>query len=116
MITLLQLLKLATEQGASDVHLVAGSPPCLRVEGRIVRVKTGNLTPEDTRRLCYSVVSDQQKSRFEQNKELDFSFDVKDLARFRGNFFFQRNAVSGVFRRVPVHIPSHTDLGLPAPI
>lgn len=113
MITLLQLLKLATEQGASDVHIVAGSPPCLRVEGRIVRVKTANLTPEDTRRLCYSVVSDLQKSRFEQSKELDFSFDVKDLARFRGNFFFQRNAVSGVFRRVPVHIPSHTDLGLP---
>jgi twitching motility protein PilT len=116
MITLLQLLKLAAEQGASDVHIVAGSPPCLRVEGRIVRVKTNNLTPEDTRRLCYSVVSDQQKSRFEQTKELDFSFDVKDLARFRGNFFFQRNAVSGVFRRVPVNIPSHIDLGLPASI
>lgn len=116
MITLLQLLKLATEQGASDVHIVAGSPPCLRVEGRIVRVKTGNLSPEDTRRLCYSVISDQQKSKFEQGKELDFSFDVKDLARFRGNFFFQRNAVSGVFRRVPVHIPSYTDLGLPAPV
>lgn len=116
MITLLQLLKLATEQGASDVHIVANSPPCLRVEGRIVRVKTGNLTPEDTRRLCYSVISDQQKSRFEQTKELDFSFDVKDLARFRGNFFFQRNAVSGVFRRVPVNIPSTADLGLPAAV
>lgn len=113
MITLLQLLKLATEQGASDVHIVAGSPPCLRVEGRIVRVKTKNLNPEDTRTLCYSVISDQQKSRFEQTKELDFSFDVKDLARFRGNFFFQRNAVSGVFRRVPVEIPSYIDLCLP---
>jgi len=116
MITLLQLLKLATEQGASDLHIVAGSPPCLRVEGRIVRVKTNSMTPEETRRLCYSVLNDQQKSRFEKTKELDFSFDVKDLARFRGNFFFQRNAVSGVFRRVPVMIPSHTDLGLPASV
>jgi twitching motility protein PilT len=113
MITLLQLLKLATEQNASDLHIVAGSPPCLRVEGRIVRVKTDILSAEDTRRLCYAVLDDKQKSKFEQKKELDFSFDVKEISRFRGNYFFQKNAVSGVFRRVPVTIPNYADLGLP---
>jgi twitching motility protein PilT len=113
MITLLQLLKLATEQNASDLHIVAGSPPCLRVEGRIIRVKTDSLTPEDCRRLCYAVLDEKQKSKFEQKKELDFSFDVKDVSRFRGNYFFQKNAVSGVFRRVPMAIPNYADLGLP---
>lgn len=113
MITLLQLLKLATEQQASDLHIVAGSPPCLRVEGRIVRVKTDILSAEDARRLCYAVLDDKQKSKFEQKKELDFSFDVKEISRFRANYFFQKNAVSGVFRRVPVQIPSFADLGLP---
>jgi twitching motility protein PilT len=116
MITLMQLLKLASEQNASDLHIVAGSPPCLRVEGRIVRVKSDVLTPEDSRRLCYAVLDDKQKSKFEQKKELDFSFDIKELNRFRGNYFFQKNAVSGVFRRVPMAIPNHWELGLPAVI
>jgi twitching motility protein PilT len=111
MINLLQLLKFATEQGASDLHIVAGSQPALRVNGRIVRVKSSMLTKEQTRKLCYSVLSDYQKSRFEEDKELDFSFDVKNMARFRANYFFQRNAVSGVFRRVPVTIPKFSELG-----
>ncbi len=113
MITLLQLLKFATDQGASDLHIVAGSQPALRVNGRIVRVKTDVLTKEHTRKLCYTVLSDSQKSRFEEQKELDFSFDIKNMARFRANYFFQKNAVSGVFRKVPVHIPKYTELGLP---
>lgn len=113
MISLLQLLKFATEQGASDVHIVAGSPPCLRVQGKIIRVKSQAITPEESRSMCYSVISDQQKSNFEERRELDFSFDVKDMARFRGNYFFQKNAVSGVFRRIPNEIPSYRDLGLP---
>ena len=113
MITLLQLLKFAADQGASDLHLVAGSQPALRVNGRIVRVKTEPLTKEQIRKLCYSVLSDMQKSRFEEGRELDFSFDVKNLARFRANYFFQKGAVSGVFRRVPVLIPRFQDLGLP---
>jgi twitching motility protein PilT len=113
MISLLQLLKFATDQGASDLHLVAGSQPALRVNGRMVRVKTEVLNKESTRKLCYSVLSDLQKSRFEEAKELDFSFDVKNLARFRANYFFQKSAVSGVFRRVPVTIPKYSDLGLP---
>lgn len=116
MITLLQLLKFASDQGASDLHIVAGSQPALRVNGRIVRVKTDPLTKEQTRKLCYSVLSDLQKSRFEEAKELDFSFDVKNLARFRANYFFQKGAVSGVFRRVPTLIPKFQDLGLPPAI
>lgn len=116
MITLLQLLKFAVDQGASDLHIVAGSQPALRINGRIVRVKMETLTKDITRKLCYSVLSDAQKSRFEESKELDFSFDVKNMARFRANYFYQRGAVSGVFRRVPVTIPKFTDLGLPAAI
>ncbi|MES2854280.1 MAG: type IV pilus twitching motility protein PilT [Bdellovibrionota bacterium] len=116
MITLLQLLKFATDQGASDLHIVAGSQPALRVNGRVVRVKAEALNKESTRKLCYSVLSDAQKSRLEEEKELDFSFDVKNLARFRANFFFQKNSVSGVFRRVPVTIPKFSDLNLPAGI
>ncbi len=113
MVTLLQLLKFATDQGASDLHIVAGSQPALRVNGRIVRVKTDTLTKEVARKLCYSVLNDAQKSRFEEQKELDFSFDIKNMARFRANYFFQRNAVSGVFRKVPVAIPKYAELGLP---
>jgi twitching motility protein PilT len=116
MITLLQLLKFAVDQGASDLHIVAASQPALRVNGRIVRVKTESMTKEVTRKLCYSVLSDTQKSRFEETKELDFSFDVKNLARFRANFFFQKGNVSGVFRRVPVIIPKFSDLNLPQAI
>lgn len=116
MISLLQLLKLAVDQKASDLHIVAGSPPCLRIEGKIIRVKTDPLTAEQTRHLCYSVLKDQQKSNFESTKELDFSFDVKDLSRFRGNYFFQKNAVSGVFRRIPAEIPHYSNLNLPAAV
>jgi twitching motility protein PilT len=116
MISLLQLLKFAADQGASDLHLVAGCQPALRVNGRIVRVKTDVLPKEMTRKLCYSVLSDAQKSKFEETHELDFSFDVKNLARFRANYFFQKNSVSGVFRRVPMAIPKFQDLGLPQAI
>ena len=85
MISLLQLLKFASDQGASDLHITADSQPVLRVNGRMVRVKTGGLSKEDTRTLCYSVLSDIQKSHFEETRELDFSFDIKNMARFRAN-------------------------------
>ncbi|MBK7844453.1 MAG: type IV pilus twitching motility protein PilT [Bdellovibrionales bacterium] len=113
MITLHQLLKAAVKQGASDLHLVVGSPPVLRIDGRIVRVKTRDLSGEDTRRLCYSILTDLQKSSFEEHKEIDFSFGIKNMARFRGNLFFQRGAVSGVFRRIPLEIPDLRMLSLP---
>lgn len=113
MITLHQLLKAAVKQGASDLHIVAGSPPVLRVNGRVVRVKTANLSPDETRRLCYSILTDSQKSRFEERKEIDFSFGIKSMARFRVNFFYQRGSVSGVFRKIPLEIPELSTLGLP---
>ena len=114
MVSLLQLLKFATDQGASDLHLVAGSQPALRVNGRIVRVKTETMTKEMTRKLCYSVLSDNQKAKFEEERELDFSFEVKNMARFRANLFFQRGSVSGVFRKVPVTMPRFSDLAMPS--
>ena len=82
MASLLQLLKFATDQGASDLHISANSQPALRVNGRIVRIKGETLTKETTRKLCYSVLSDTQKAVFEEAKELDFSFDIKNMARF----------------------------------
>ncbi|MAV90514.1 MAG: type IV pili twitching motility protein PilT [Bdellovibrionaceae bacterium] len=113
MITLHQLLKAAVKQNASDLHIVAGSPPVLRVDGRIVRVKTENLTTDMTQRLCYSILTESQKGKFEATKELDFSFGVKGTARFRANLFFQRGAVSGVFRKIPVGIPDLESLQVP---
>ena len=113
MITLHQLLKAAVKQGASDLHIVAGSPPVLRVEGRIVRVKAPDMDADQARQICYSILTDSQKSRFEATKELDFSFGIKAMARFRANLFFQRGAVSGVFRRIPLDIPDIDVLGLP---
>ncbi len=113
MITLHQLLKAAVKQGASDLHIVAGSPPVLRVESRIVRVRSADLTPDQTRQICYSILTDAQKSRFEATKELDFSFGIKSMARFRANLFFQRGSVSGVFRRISIDIPDIDTLGLP---
>lgn len=113
MITLHQLLKAAVKQNASDLHLVAGSPPILRVDGKIVRIKAPELTADMTQSLCYSILTDSQKGKFEATKELDFSFGVKSTARFRANFFYQRGAVSGVFRRIPVDIPDLDALQVP---
>jgi twitching motility protein PilT len=71
------------------------------------------LTSEDSRRICYSVLSDKQKGLFEQNKEIDFSFEVKGVARFRANYYFSKNTVSGAFRQIPVRVPDFQELGLP---
>lgn len=113
MISLHQLLKATVKQNASDLHLVAGSPPLLRVDGKMVRIKAPELTSEMTQNLCYSILTDSQKGKFEATKELDFSFGVKSTARFRANFFYQRGAVTGVFRRIPVEIPDLDSLKIP---
>lgn len=116
MISLQQLLKTVVKQGASDLHIVAGSPPALRIDGKIVRVKATELTRDEAKQLCYSVINDDQRARFENVKELDFSFDVKGTARFRGNLLYQRASVSGVFRRIPMDVPAMESLGLPQAI
>jgi twitching motility protein PilT len=110
---LIQLLKFAKERGASDIHIAADAAPGLRIDGKIVRVKMDKLNSEDARRICYSVLNDHQKAKFEQHKELDFSFEVKNIARFRANYYFSKNTVSGAFRQVPVNIPDFRTLGLP---
>ena len=101
------------DQGASDLHISVGAAPQLRIDGSLVPLKTAPLTPADTRQLCYSVLTDSQKQVFETENELDLSFGVKGLSRFRGNVFLQRGAVSGVFRLIPFEILSFEQLGLP---
>ncbi|MGE4232210.1 MAG: type IV pilus twitching motility protein PilT [Bacteriovoracia bacterium] len=115
-IPLAALLKTMVDQNASDLHITTGSPPQFRIEGKMVKVKADALSPQDTKELCYSVLTDTQKAELEEELELDFSFGVKDVARFRGNVFFQKNAVGGVFRRIPISIPSFDQLGLPTVI
>ena len=112
-VTLHQLLKAMLDQGATDLHLTLNSPPMLRIDGRLVPLRTPPLTTDDTRELCYSVLSDRQKHRFEEDLELDLSFGVKGLARFRGNLYLQKGAVAGAFRLIPYEIRSFEELALP---
>src|SRR6185437_9740096 len=107
------LLKTMVDQDASDLHITVGVPPEFRIAGNMVKVKADSLNPADTKELCYSVLTDMQKAEFEKMLEIDFSFGIKDLARFRGNLFFQKNSVAGVFRRIPLSIPDFDELGLP---
>jgi twitching motility protein PilT len=112
-LNLQQLLKAMVEKGASDLHLTTGSAPQLRIDGDLVPLRTNPLTPVEAKQLCYSVLTDSQKLRFEEDQELDFSFGVRGLSRFRGNLFLQRGAVGGAFRTIPFNIRSFSDLGLP---
>ncbi len=113
MANLHQLLKAMVEKGASDLHITTGSPPQLRIDGKLVPLKTNPLTPVETKQLCYSILTDAQKHRFEEETELDLSFGVKSLSRFRANVFMQRGAVAGAFRTIPFKILSFQELGLP---
>ncbi len=108
-----QLLKAMIEKGASDLHITTGSPPQLRIDGQLVPLKMPPLTPVETKQLCYSILTDAQKHHFEEENELDLSFGVKNLSRFRANVFMQRGAVSGSFRTIPFKILSFDELGLP---
>jgi twitching motility protein PilT len=108
-----QLLKAMIEKGASDLHLTTGSPPQLRIDGKLHALKMPPLSPQDTKQLCYSVLTDAQKHRFEEDNELDLSFSVQRLSRFRGNLFVQRGNVSGAFRAIPFKILTFEQLNLP---
>jgi twitching motility protein PilT len=113
-ITLSELLKKLAELGGSDLHITTNTPPQVRVDGHL-RPLDGYkpLTSADTKQLAYSVLTDAQKHRFEENLELDFSFGVKGLSRFRANIFNQRGAVGAVFRAIPYEIKPFEALGLP---
>ncbi|MEE9219837.1 MAG: type IV pilus twitching motility protein PilT [Acidobacteriota bacterium] len=112
-VTLHQLLKTLIEQGGTDLHVTTNSPPQIRIDGKLVPLQLPPLTPVDTKQIVYSVLTDNQKHRFEENLELDFSFGVKGLARFRANIFNQRGAVAAAFRTIPYEIKSFKELGLP---
>src|ERR1051326_1545701 len=112
-LVLSELLKKMSELGGSDLHITTNSPPQVRVDGHLRPLDYPELTPADTKQLVYAVLTDAQKHRFEETLELDFSFGVKSLARFRGNLFNQRGAVAGVFRIVPFEVRTFEQLGLP---
>jgi twitching motility protein PilT len=98
----------------SDLHIATNTPPQIRVNGRLTRLELPELQPAETKHLVYSVLTDTQKKRFEETLELDFSFGIRGLARFRCNLFNQRGAVGAVYRLIPEKIRTFQDLGLPA--
>ena len=113
-VNLRTLLEEMIERDASDLHIVAGERPKLRVDGDIVNSSAeAVLTPKDTLSIAYSVLTENQKKRFEIENELDFSFGIQNLARFRGNCFKQRGCVSLVIRQIPFQVRTFEDLGLP---
>ena len=111
--TMHQLLKTLVDQGGTDLHITTNSPPQIRVDGKLRPLDVPQLTAVDTKQLAYSVLTDAQKHRFEESLELDFSFGIKGLARFRANVFMQRGAVAAVYRTIPYEIKTFKDLGLP---
>ncbi|MBI5560319.1 MAG: type IV pilus twitching motility protein PilT, partial [Deltaproteobacteria bacterium] len=107
------LLRTLIEKGGSDLHIAAGSPPRLRVSGKLVLMDQTPFTGVETKQMCYSILTDAQKHKFEDENEIDFSFGIKGLSRFRGNVFTQRGTVAGVFRAIPFRIMTMQELGLP---
>ncbi|HKF55578.1 MAG TPA: type IV pilus twitching motility protein PilT [Blastocatellia bacterium] len=112
-IALSELLRKMIEMGGSDLHITTNSAPMVRVHGTLRPLDYPELTPAETKQLAYSVLTDAQKHRFEETLELDFSFGIKGLSRFRANLFNQRGAVGAVFRAIPYEIKSFEELGLP---
>ena len=111
--TLPELLQTLVQMEGSDLHITTNTPPQIRVHGHLTRLDGAALTPSDTKQLSYSVLTDAQKKRFEETFELDFSFGIKGLARFRVNMFNQRGAVGAVYRLIPEQVRSFQELSLP---
>ncbi len=116
MATLPELLKTTVELGASDLHLSIDTPPQVRVHGELRRLELPPLTPTDSKALTYSVLTDAQKKRFEETLELDFSFGIRGVARFRCNMYNQRGAVAAAYRQIPEKIRGLEELHLPSVI
>jgi len=112
-VNLHQLLKTMIDKGASDLHITTGSAPLLRIDGQIVPLRLPPLTPIDTKQLMYAILTEEQKVAFEKNNELDLSFGVKNLSRFRCNIFMQRGAIAAALRAIPFRIMPFEELGLP---
>ncbi len=109
-----ELLRLTIERNASDLHIAAGRPPVLRIDGRLVNVDAAPLSPADTRRLVYGILTDLQKQKFEDTKELDFSLSISSISRFRVNVHFQRGSVAAAFRAINSNIKNFEELNLPS--
>ena len=113
MLSLRQLLEEMVKLRASDLHITAGLPAQYRIDGEIISSQTERLTPENTKQVLYSILNDEQRKRFEIDKELDFSFGIKGLSRFRANVFLQRGVTTGAIRQIPFEILGFEELGLP---
>jgi twitching motility protein PilT len=114
MSNLRDLLEQMVKMGASDLHLTVGSPPVVRVDGKLQRLPHHDLlNSEVTKKLAYSMLNEKQKTKFEQNSELDFSFGIENMSRFRANMFMQRGNIAVALRQIPYKIRSFEDLGLP---
>jgi twitching motility protein PilT len=116
MATLPELLKTLVDLNGSDLHITTQTPPQIRVHGKLQVLDLPVLGPAETKTLAYSVLTDAQKKRFEETLELDFSFGIRGMARFRCNVFNQRGAVGAVYRVIPEKIKDFSELGLPAVI
>jgi twitching motility protein PilT len=114
MASLPDLLKTVVEMDGSDLHIATNTPPQIRVNGHLQRLQGPDMQPAETKQLAYSVLTDAQKKRFEETMELDFSFGIRGLARFRCNVFNQRGAVGAVYRLIPEKVRTFGELGLPA--
>jgi twitching motility protein PilT len=106
-------LELVVERGATDLHISAESPPLMRIDGTLTALPFPPLSANETKNLCYSLLTDGQRHRFEEESELDFSFGIRRLSRFRGNLFIQKGAVAGAFRLIPYEVRGLAELGLP---
>ncbi|MCP4581384.1 MAG: type IV pilus twitching motility protein PilT [candidate division Zixibacteria bacterium] len=113
MLTLRELLDMMVKQNASDLHITVGTPPQVRVDGKLVRTDLDVLTPEDTKKIAYSVMNEKQRLKFEENSELDLSFGIKNLSRFRCNIFMQRGNVAMALRQIPHRVPTFEELLIP---
>ncbi|HVO24981.1 MAG TPA: type IV pilus twitching motility protein PilT [Candidatus Margulisiibacteriota bacterium] len=106
-------LELVVERGATDLHISAESPPLMRIDGELAAMPFPPLSANETKNLCYSLLTDSQRHRFEEESELDFSFGIRGLSRFRGNLFVQKGTVGGAFRLIPYEVRGLAELGLP---
>lgn len=112
--TLEQLLQAVISYKASDLHLVNGTEPQIRLDGSLVPMQLPKLNSQKIQQLCYSLISENQKKRFEEHRELDFAFTVGDGGRFRANYYYERDSIAAAFRIIPTKIPTLDDLNLPA--
>ena len=110
-----ELLRFVLESKGSDLHISAGEPPVVRIHGEMIKIDVAPLTREEVHAIIYDTLNDFQKKTFEETLELDFSFSLGDIARFRVNIFKQQRGESGVFRTIPNRIPTFEDLNLPNP-